>query len=44
MDKINEKIMRAKSPRKKHAFEKYVGVVAITEDPIQIQKRMRLFS
>ena len=41
LDEINKKILKAKPARKKHAFEKYVGVLAITEDPLQIQTRLR---
>ena len=41
LDEINEKILKTKPARKKHAFEKYVGVLAITDDPLEIQKKLR---
>lgn len=41
VDDINEKIKQTKPRRKKHEFEKYVGILVITEDPLQAQNRLR---
>ncbi|WP_373514031.1 hypothetical protein [Persicitalea sp.] len=41
-DEINEKLKQINESRSpKHDFDKYVGTVKISGDPLEIQKRMR---
>lgn len=40
-EEIDAQIKAAQSVRPKHNFKKYVGVLKLKEDPLEIQKRMR---
>jgi hypothetical protein len=40
-EEIDAQIKVAQSAKPKHNFKKYVGVLKLKEDPMEIQKRMR---